>query len=127
MEKGDMRVPRGRGVRSIPERMIAREPTVVRISLVDEDQPAGRSRVPRVRRNHVQSGSQLCLERLIHALCSTGVSSISPLANFRHHDAGEISFDSAPYDGTSNCPVCLPSGFMLTPTAATGSREGVED
>src|SRR2546428_9665084 len=68
MEKGDMRVPCWRGVRSIPKRMIAREPTIVRVSLVDEDEPARRRRVPRVRRNHVQRGSQLFFKRLIHTV-----------------------------------------------------------
>ena len=42
MEKRDMRVPCGRGVRSRTKRMIAREPSVVRISLVDEDEAARR-------------------------------------------------------------------------------------
>src|SRR5207249_3148039 len=87
MEKGDMGVPGWRGVRSIPKRMIAREPTVVRSSLVDEDEPARRRRVPRVRRNHVQRGLQLCFKRLIH---TTGPSpadlyTFSPLAKFRHY------------------------------------------
>src|SRR6266850_3533400 len=68
MEKGDMRVPCWRGVCSIPKRMIAREPTEVRISLVDEDEPARRRRVPRVRRDHVQRGSQLFFKRLIHTV-----------------------------------------------------------
>src|SRR6266850_2836371 len=68
MEKGDMGVPCWRGVRSIPKRMIAREPTVVRISLVDEDESARRRRVPRVRRDHVQRGSQLSFARFIHAI-----------------------------------------------------------
>src|SRR6185295_4710285 len=95
-----MRVPCWRGVRSIPKRMIAREPTIVRVSLVDEDEPTRRRRVPRVRRNHVQRGSQLFFKRLIHTVdLFPDLYTISPLAKFRHDGGVEISVNSTSYDG----------------------------
>jgi hypothetical protein len=90
MEKGDMRVPCCGGVRSIPKRMIAREPTVVRISFVDEGEPARRSRVPRVRRNHVQRGLQLRFKRSIHTTRSHSIG--------RHFGTAEISYSCSVVD-----------------------------
>src|SRR6476660_7476669 len=64
----------------MPKRMIAREPTVVRSSLVNEDEPARLSRVPRVRRNHVQRGPQLSVERFSHPITLAELSNIPPLS-----------------------------------------------
>jgi len=84
----------------MPERMIAGEPTVVRSPLVDENEAARSSRVPRVRRNHVQRGSQLFFKRLIHTVdLFPDLYTISPLAKFRHDGGVEISVNSTSYDG----------------------------
>src|SRR5712671_3922547 len=100
MEKGDMRIPCWRGVRSKPKRMITREPTVVRISLVDEDQPARRRRVPRVSRNHVQRGSQLSFARFIHAIDPhPRLSILSPFGDMSPTQRHGNAVDNASYAG----------------------------
>src|ERR1700752_3433007 len=99
MEKGDMGVPGWGSVRSVPKRMIARDPTVVRDSLVDEDEPARSCRVPRVLRNHVQRGLQLIFERFSHSIPLRELSNIQPLSKSWRDFVGEISLDSASYGG----------------------------
>src|SRR5258708_1588514 len=78
MQKWNMRVPCRTGVDAESERMILRQPEVVRTSFVDERERARRSRVPGVRRNDVQRGLQLCLGPMIHWAPLLPGTSISP-------------------------------------------------
>src|SRR6185295_6811087 len=101
MEKGDMGVPCWGGVRSVPKRMIAREPTVVRSSLVDEDKPARSRRVPRVRRNHVQRGLQLSFEQFSHSITPPELSNMSPMSGYCQNRGDNFSLDSMSYAGSA--------------------------
>src|SRR5260221_7991311 len=67
MQHRDMRVPRSVRDASSSKRMIRRQTQVVRQSLVHEGEPAGRTGVPGVSRNHVERGLQLRFKRTIHA------------------------------------------------------------
>src|ERR1700752_4420466 len=59
MQQRDMSVPLCANVDAETQGMIFRKAKVIRSSFIHEGEPAGRSRVPGIRRNHVQSGSQL--------------------------------------------------------------------
>src|SRR5689334_4496110 len=63
MQECEMGVPRGPGLDTESQQMVAREAEVIRASRIYEDEPAGRSRVPGVGRNLVEGGLQLRLER----------------------------------------------------------------
>src|SRR5260221_11705814 len=131
MEKRDMGVPRWGGVRSMPKRMITREPPVVRSSLVDEDEPARSSRVPRVRRNHVQRGSQLSFERFSHSITPPSLSNIPPMSGYCQKHGDNCSLDSASYDGSAiascvrdheSCWLSRTSWRHLMSLSSAGSR-----
>ena len=68
MQQSEVRVPCCARVNSEPKRMIRRQTEVVRTSFIYEPECAGWRCVPGVRRNHIESGLQLCLKRVIHAL-----------------------------------------------------------
>ena len=63
MQEGEKGVPRGAGLDTESQRMVARETEVIRATRIDEGEPAGRCRVPGVGRNLVEGGLQLRLER----------------------------------------------------------------
>jgi hypothetical protein len=55
----------------------------------------------------------LRFKQIGHAIGSSELSSISPLAKSRQHSSGDISLDSASYDGSAIATCCTPAGFML--------------
>src|ERR1700686_1616669 len=61
-----MSVPRCAGLDPEPKRVILREAEIIRASFVYEGERAGRSRVPGVRRDHIERGLQPGLKRVIH-------------------------------------------------------------
>src|SRR5258708_30907174 len=63
MHKGDMGIPRCASIDSQTERMIFRDTKVIRTSFIHEGEGAGRSSVPGMRWNHIESGLQLCFGR----------------------------------------------------------------
>src|ERR1700730_5929819 len=62
MQKGNMRIPRCARGNAESERMVFRQTEIVRMSFIYKSERARRISVPGVRRNHVEGGSQLCLE-----------------------------------------------------------------
>ena len=58
-----MGIPRSDDVDSETEGMVLRETEVVRSSFIHEGERAGRSSVPGIRRNYIESGLQLCFEQ----------------------------------------------------------------
>src|SRR5882672_11139681 len=75
--------------------MVFRESQVIRASFIDEREPAGRRSVPGVRRNHVESRLEVCLEvlrREVQNLPELAHSAFRPLA-FLDIDARSIPFD----------------------------------
>src|SRR6476660_3145897 len=69
MQQRNMGVPRCANVDAETKGMIFRKAEVIRGSFIQKSEPAGRSRVPGIRRNHIQSGLQLRREsRLIFGL-----------------------------------------------------------
>jgi hypothetical protein len=79
---------------SEPKRMVRLEIKAFRRPFIHEGDRTGRCRVPRVRRNHVERGSQLCFEQLIHALCSCSIVDTSPLASGKateHWDTVQVT------------------------------------
>ena len=61
-----MRIPRGPGVDPQSKVMVYRQTQIIRGPPIDERESAARGRVPRVRRNHIESGLEPCLKRVIH-------------------------------------------------------------
>src|SRR5277367_2438874 len=61
-----MGVPGGARAGPEPKGMIRRQTHEIRGPLIHEDESAVRRRVPRVRWNHIKSGLQPCLKRVIH-------------------------------------------------------------
>ena len=66
MQQGDMGIPGCARVDSRSEGVICGEAQKIRGPLVDEEQSAGRRRVPGVRRNYIERGLQPRLGRLAH-------------------------------------------------------------
>src|SRR6266850_4070771 len=62
MQQRDMGVPLCANVDAETQGMILGKTEVIRSSFIHKSEPAGRSRVPGIRRNHIQSGSELCQE-----------------------------------------------------------------
>src|ERR1700693_4432632 len=62
MQKGDMGIPRCASIDSPTERMVFRNTEVIRSSFIHEDEGTGGNSVPGIRRNHIESGLQLCFE-----------------------------------------------------------------
>src|SRR5271165_4292297 len=62
MQKGDMGIPRCASIDSQTERMVFRNTEVIRSSFIHEDEGTGGNSVPSIRRNHIESGLQLCFE-----------------------------------------------------------------
>src|ERR1700756_500817 len=60
MQKRDMGVPRRAGIDTETQGVILWKTEVLCSSSVHERETAGRGRVPRVRRNHIQRSLQLC-------------------------------------------------------------------
>src|SRR4051812_30879343 len=63
MQPGNMGIPCSPNIDSETERMVFRETKVIRNSFIHEGERAGRSSVPSVRRNYIESGLQLCFEQ----------------------------------------------------------------
>src|SRR5258708_36489022 len=68
MQQLELRVPWGAHLSPEPKRMLLRQSEVIRTSLVHEDEPARRGRVPRVRRNRIHRGLQPRLKQIGCAL-----------------------------------------------------------
>src|SRR6266404_7948777 len=81
-----MVVPLCANVDAETQGMIFRKTKVFCSSFIHEGEAAGRSRVPSIRRNHIESGLQLCQEsRLFFGLLAfIKVDSHLPLSNFMH-------------------------------------------